>query len=196
MEKISFEDMLWLGAYFPKFQRVCRYFNETGALSRVTLMMLKNSGPVPEVGKFYHFFDKMELGPDSHYVCRITRIFTPFEAREILFPPKEVFVYDKGFQKIGEELGGVELHSIWRDRVMERPDLYSDETEYIVEAECPKYDKEKLYFVRGNLNTLGGAWLSINVAHDWQMGSLDVSGSVYDHLIKGPDAEKYKQKTF
>ena len=167
MEKISFEDMLWLGAYFPKFQRVCRYFNETGALSRVTLMMLKNSGPVPEVGKFYHFFDKMELGPD-----------------------------DKGFQKIGEELGGVELHSIWRDRVMERPDLYSDETEYIVEAECPKYDKEKLYFVRGNLNTLGGAWLSINVAHDWQMGSLDVSGSVYDHLIKGPDAEKYKQKTF
>ena len=190
-EKISKAD-------YAIFEKVCKAFNELGAIERVTLHLLPQMTPVPKVGQFYHFFDEMDFSPERHYICRVTRIFTPFEAREILFPPKDVFVFHETFQKTGEALGGVELHTIWRDRVLEKPELFCDTTDYIIEAECPKYDNEKLYFARTTVQH-DGQWVSMNVAHDWQTGLLDTTGEIYDSLLQlksDEEVEKYKQKTF
>lgn len=32
--------------------------------------------PIPEVGKYYHFFDDGKLFPSRHYICRVERLLS------------------------------------------------------------------------------------------------------------------------
>lgn len=40
--------------------------------------------PVPEVGKFYHFWDDGKTGPSRHYICKVEELITPEQAKETI----------------------------------------------------------------------------------------------------------------
>ena len=58
--------------------------------------------------------------------------------------------------------------------------IYADTTDYFVEISCPKYDKYNLWFVR----TKGSGWYSLDIQSGWQGGQLDITGEIYDDIIK------------
>ena len=39
---------------------------------------------VPEIGKYYHFWDDGKSSPSRHYVCKCERVITPDEAKNIM----------------------------------------------------------------------------------------------------------------
>lgn len=58
--------------------------------------------------------------------------------------------------------------------------IYAPITDYFVEVSCPKYDKYNLWFAR----TKDGGWYSLDIQSGWQGGRLDVTGEIYDDIIK------------
>ena len=44
----------------------------------------KNLKPIPEVGKFYHFFDDGKTSASRHYICKVERIVPFEEAKNII----------------------------------------------------------------------------------------------------------------
>ena len=40
--------------------------------------------PVPETGKFYHFWDDGKTGPSRHYICKVEELVTVKQAKEII----------------------------------------------------------------------------------------------------------------
>ncbi len=47
-------------------------------------MKNKNLKPIPEVGKFYHFWDDGKTSTSRHYICKVEKIITPEEAKNII----------------------------------------------------------------------------------------------------------------
>lgn len=139
-------------------------------------MEIEVNDAVPEVGKFYHFWDDGKSSPGRHYICKVERIITPDEAKDIM-----VEVTDWDFDENGEVKRMTSLYDHWKEEVV--PNcywLYAKDTDCFVEASCPRYDDYNLWFVR----TKGGGWFSMDLQSSWQAGRLDIDGSVYDYNTK------------
>lgn len=131
---------------------------------------------IPEIGKYYHFFDDGKTSPSRHYICRCERVITPEAAKQvILLIPEWLYEYNKA------EYCELSLYDHWHDNEMPAYNwLYAEDTDYFVECSCPHYDKENLWFVR----TKNGGWFSMNIQNSWQSGRLDVDGSIYEASVE------------
>ena len=131
---------------------------------------------LPEIGKFYHFWDDCKSSPSRHYICKCERILTPEFAKDIM-----VKVPDWDFEQKKEFFVNISLYDHWHDNEMPNHDwLYAIETDYFIECSCPNYDEYNLWFVR----TKDGGWFSINVQSSWQSGRLDVTGEIFESIIQ------------
>ena len=131
---------------------------------------------IPIVGKEYHFWDDGKTSPSRHYICKVERIITPEEAKNII-----VTVPGWDFEKNETFFVDVTLYDHWHDKEMPNHDwLYATETDYFIEVSCPKYDENNLWFVR----TKEGGWFSMDIQSSWQGGELDIDNSIYDYMIK------------
>ena len=117
---------------------------------------------VPEIGKEYHFFDDGKTGPSRHYICRVERLIPKGEAKNIVFP------------ELNES-----LYNIWLREVKDCYWLYAEDTDFFIEASCPTYDDNTLWFAR----TKDGGWFSMNIQSDWQSGELDSEGELFNRVI-------------
>ena len=130
---------------------------------------------VPEIGKYYHFWDDGKSSPSRHYICKVERIITPEEAKDVML---KVTTCDT--EKNEEIFVETSLYDHWKNNeLVACPWLYAPETDWFIEASCPKYDVYHLWFVR----TKNGGWFSLNVESSWQAGELDVNGSKFEDII-------------
>lgn len=131
--------------------------------------------PIPEIGKFYHFWDDGKSSPSRHYICKVERIITPEEAKKI-----DVNVPDWDFDHKKEVDNIISLYDHWRNEVKNKDWLFAEDTDYFVELSCPKYDEYNLWAVRTKL----GGWFSMDIQSSWQGGRLDIDGSIYEYNTK------------
>lgn len=127
---------------------------------------------IPEVGKFYHFFDDGKISPNRHYICKCERIITPEESKKIM-----VEVPNKYMDGVKDS---VSLYEHWYNN--EVPNYYwliADETDYFIECSCPKYDDNNLWFVM----SVDGGWFSMDIQNFWQGGRLDVDGEIFQRIL-------------
>ena len=131
--------------------------------------------PIPEVGKFYHFFDDGKLSPGRHYICKVEQIVSESNANNIII--KDIPVWDDNNECYREKST---LTDCWLKEKECNNWIYAPITDYFVEVSCPKYDKYNLWFARAK----DGGWFSLDIQSDWQGGRLDVTGEIYDDIIK------------
>lgn len=131
--------------------------------------------PIPEVGKFYHFFDDGKLSPGRHYICKVEQIVSESNANNIII--KDIPVWDDNNECYREKST---LTDCWLKEKECKNWIYAPITDYFVEVSCPKYDKYNLWFARAK----DGGWFSLDIQSDWQGGRLDVTGEIYDDIIK------------
>ena len=141
--------------------------------------------PIPEIGKEYHFWDDGKISVSRHYICRVERIISPEEAKEIMFSREYTVPTD------------MSLYQIWEDEKSECTWLYADDTDCFVEISCPKYDDNLLYCAR----TKSGGFFSMNIQSFWQSGELDVDGKIFEDVIENrkefPEVvEEYLNETY
>ena len=110
---------------------------------------------VPEVGKEYHIFDDGKISPTRHYMCKIIEIIPFTECKD------------------------QNLLDAWKNEVEECHWLFSPETDYFVKA-TSSFDDNPLYFVR----TLNGGWFSIDYPNWWMGARLDITGELYEIMVK------------
>jgi hypothetical protein len=132
--------------------------------------------PIPEVGKYYHFFDDGKTSPGRHYIARVERIVPISDSPEILVPCMDPYL---------DELIPKSLWDIWNTEKTETSWVFSDKTDVLIEASCPKYDENNLWFAR----TKEGGWFSMDIQSGWQGGRLDVTGEIYEAVLE--DAKHY-----
>ncbi len=140
---------------------------------------------IPEVGKYYHFFDDGKLSPSRHYICRVERLLSKEEANEIMV---EVPYWNPITNE--DETITMTLFERWQEEKESVSFLYSEDTDYFVELSCPEYDNNNLYAVR----TKDGVWFTIAVQDFWQTGRLDVTGKKYQHCIDSWGDDDWKEK--
>lgn len=131
--------------------------------------------PIPEVGKFYHFFDDGKLSPGRHYICKVEQIVSESNANDIII--KDIPVWDDNNECYRENST---LADCWLKEKECNNWIYAPITDYFVEVSCPKYDKYNLWFARAK----DGGWFSLDIQSGWQGGRLDVTGEIYDDIIK------------
>ena len=119
--------------------------------------------PVPEVGKEYHIFDDGKLSPSRHYTAKIVKVI-PF--KKCANPESQ-------------------LYRAWEENIVEAYWLFAQDTDYFVKAES-SYDKNSLFFVR----TTDGGWFSINYPNCWMGARLDVTGKLYEDMMKQREENK------
>ena len=135
---------------------------------------MNNLKPVPKIGESYHFFDDGKITPMRHAIATITEIITLEEAKEIIIStPRD---YDV---KTGQNVFiNMSLHDIWVEEKRHIDWIYAEDTDYIVKADIPEYDKDPIYFAR----TKNGGWFSMDVTSWWQSGRLDIDGKLYEEM--------------
>ena len=79
------------------------------------------------------------------------------------------------------------LEDIWEDEIRQCDWLYSTETDYFIEASCPVYDDNNLWFAR----TKYGEWFSMDIQSWWQSGTLDVDGKIFEDIVEFWKNDKY-----
>lgn len=127
---------------------------------------------VPEIGKFYHFFDDGKTSTSRHYICKCEQIITPEEAKKVMIEVPNKYVDDV--------MDTISLYEHWyNNEVPSTYWLFSDKTDYFVECSCPKYDKHNLWFVR----THDGGWFSMDIQNFWQGGRLDIDGEIFQEVL-------------
>lgn len=135
--------------------------------------MNKDLKPIPEVGKYYHFWDDGKLSSGRHYICRCERIITVEEAKSIMIKVPNEYIDDI--------MDTISLYEHWHDDEMPNHNwLFETETDYFIECSCPEYDEHNLWFVR----TKDGGWFSIDIQSGWQSGRLDIDGEIYNEIIQ------------
>ena len=136
---------------------------------------------IPSVGEYLHFWDDGKTSPSRHYICKIERIIPIEESKEIYLPYMDE--------------GEFSLYGIWQYEKDNCDWLYAKDTDVIIEASCPKYDENNLYFVR----TKEGGFFSMDIQSSWQGGRLDVDGDIYESVITDgyhADKEAYDIETY
>ena len=146
--------------------------------------MLNVENNIPEVGKFYHFWDGGKQSISRHYICKCERIITPEEAKNI-----KVEVSHWDFESKSEYKEIMSLYERWKKEVYECDWLYSDDTDYFIECSCPKYDDNNIWFVR----TKYDGWFSINIQSCWQAGRLDIDESIFNSIIEELEKDEDKE---
>lgn len=127
--------------------------------------------PIPEIGKYYHFWDDGKISPGRHYICRCERIITSEEAKSIMIKVPNEYIDDI--------MDTISLYEHWYDNEMPNHDwLYSKDTDYFIECSCPEYDEHNLWFVR----TKNGGWFSMDIQSGWQSGRLDIDGEIFENI--------------
>jgi hypothetical protein len=144
--------------------------------------------PIPEVGKYYHFFDDGKTSPGRHYIARVERIVPISDSPEILVPCMDPYL---------DELIPKSLWDIWNTEKTETSWVFSPKTDVLLEVSCPKYDENKLWFAR----TKSGGWFSMDIQSGWQGGLLDVTNEVYESVLEnaeeyGMDTDAYTKETY
>lgn len=89
------------------------------------------------------------------------------------------------------------LWDIWNKEKTDTDWIFSEKTDYLIEASCPKYDEYNLWLAR----TKDGGWFSMNIQNNWQSGRLDVTGEIYEAVIQdakkhGMDIDSYINETY
>ena len=137
-----------------------------------------NKKDLPKVGEFYHFFDDGKTSSGRHYICRIEKIIPFKDAKDIILSTPRGETFENGkFESFNIDMS---LEDIWKDEVRQCDWLYATETDYFVEASCPVYDNNNLWFAR----TKQGGWFSMNIQNSWQSGRLDIDNTIYNERIK------------
>ena len=127
--------------------------------------------PIPEINKYYHFWDDGKVSPSRHYICRCERIITAEEAKNIMIEVPNEYIDDV--------MDTISLYEHWYDTEMPKCNwLYSKDTDYFIECSCPEYDEHNLWFVR----TKDGGWFSMDIQSGWQSGCLDVDGEIFENV--------------
>lgn len=141
--------------------------------------------PVPEVGKYYHFWDDGKTSPGRHYIARVERLVPIADSANIIV---QHFDYDIG------DLVPRSLLFVWNLEKDEKDWIFAENTDYLVEVSCPKYDENNLWFAR----TADGGWFSVDIQSSWQGGKLDVTGEIYDSVLKDTNLnpESYTKTTY
>lgn len=119
--------------------------------------------PVPEVGKEYHIFDDGKISPSRHFTAKITKVL-PFD--KVVNPESQ-------------------LYKAWEENIKEAYWLFAQDTDYFVKAES-SYDENPLFFVR----TVDGGWFSIDYPNVWMGARLDITGKLYEGMIKRLEENK------
>lgn len=143
-------------------------------------MKKKNQELLPEIGKYYHFFDDGKTSPSRHYIARVERIVPISDSPDILVPYMDPYL---------DELVPRSLWDIWNIQKVDIDWVFSEKTDVLLEVSCPKYDQNNLWFAK----TKDGGWFSMDIQSGWQGGRLDVTGEIYEAVLK--DAEKYGMDT-
>lgn len=144
---------------------------------------------LPTLGKSYYFFDDGKTGISRCYKATVTSIL-PADTEVVV----EAFDYDlrtlipRRLQDIRRDT--VNDHRASENFIVGRtkpgePWLYSEETDYYIEAIIPGYDEYPIWFVR----TIRGGWFSMNIQDSWQSGRLDVSGEFHQRVKEMTDTE-------
>lgn len=147
--------------------------------------MIENLKQIPKVGEFYHFFDDGKTSSSRHYICKVERVIPFNEAKDILFTTPRGETFENGkFESFNIDMS---LEDIWKDEMAQCHWLYATETDYFIEASCPVYDDNNLWFAR----TKDGGWFSMNIQSWWQSGELDVDNTKFNEIIEFWKNDKY-----
>ena len=138
--------------------------------------MKKQKENLPVVGKEYPFFDDGKIRPSRYYSATITEIIPIDEAKNIIISTPRDYNYETN-QNVFIDMS---LYDIWVDEKEMCDWLFSEDTDYIIKANIPKYDDDPIYFAR----TKDGRWFSMEVTNWWQGGRLDIDRKLYDELLK------------
>ena len=145
--------------------------------------------PIPEIGKYYHFWDDGKTSPGRHYIARIERIVPISNSPDIKIQYMDPYIDGITISKL--------LWDIWNKEKTDTDWIFSEKTDYLIEASCPKYDEYNIWFAR----TKDGGWFSMNIQNNWQGGRLDVTGEIYEAVIQdakkhGMDIDSYINETY
>lgn len=144
--------------------------------------------PIPEIGKYYHFFDDGKISPSRHYIARLERIISISDSIDIKIPYMDPYL---------DELVPKSLWDIWNIQKADIDWVFSEETDVFLDVSCPRYDKNNLWFAR----TKDGGWFSMDIQSGWQGGRLDVTGEIYKSALQnakkyGMDIDSYTKMTY
>lgn len=151
---------------------------------------MENLKQLPKIGEFYHFFDDGKTSASRHYICKIERIIPFNEAKDIILstPRGEEIIGSEG--KFESFFIDMSLEDIWKEEVEQCYWLYNKETDYFIEASCPVYDDNSLWFAR----TQDGGWFSMNIQSWWQSGRLDSDNKIFEDIIEFWKTDKYSSE--
>lgn len=154
--------------------------------------MKKNKQDLPKIGEYYHFFDDGKISMSRHYICRIERIISSEESKNI-----KVKVPRWNFKKNKNDFEEITLWDRYHEQIKYHDWLYLPITDFLIEASCPTYDKDNLWFIRQK----GGGWFSIDVQNGWQGGELDITGEIFENVVNnliedGGDPSGYYETTY
>ena len=167
-------------------------FAEVVKFNKVT--MSKELKPIPEAGKEYHFWDDGKCGPARHYICRVERIVSMKHVNDVIIDNAIINWDDKTGKAI---FGRKPLLDIWVEQKKLHDWVLTKNTDYFIEASCPTYDENNLWFVRST----NGGWFSMDIQSGWQGGMLDVTGTIFEAVInewelEGCDTWDYLKATY
>ena len=146
---------------------------------------------IPKIGEYYHFFDDGKKSPSRHYICKVERIIPFNEAKNIIMNTPRGNNIDEDGNWINT-FTDMSLEDIWEDEVLQCSWLFAPETDYFIEASCPVYDDNNLWFAR----TKYGGWFSMNIQSWWQSGELDVDGEIFEDIIEFWKNDKYSSEEY
>ena len=129
---------------------------------------------LPKIGEYYHFWDDGKSSASRHYICKIERIITEEESKNIIV---EVPEYD--WVKGEDIMVKKTLYEQYQEQALEHDWVYMPITDYLIEASCPNYDNNNIWFIREK----NGGWFSIDVQNFWQSGELDVTGEKFEYIV-------------
>ncbi len=141
---------------------------------------MKKRKPIPELGKQYHFWDDGKCGPGRHYICQVSKIFLPDQAKTYMVRTPNLDVPWDTTEPVWELRT---LWDVWKEQVKLCSWIYSRTSDRFVEALCPVYDDNPIWFVR----TRRGSWFSLDIQSSWQGGILDVDSEIWNRVTGDPD---------
>ena len=121
---------------------------------------------IPEVGKYYHFWDDGKCGVSRHYIAKCEEIIPIKDASNYL-------IADKEFNKLS-------LLKIWAKEKRHKDWIFNPKTDVIVRCSIPKYDENDIFFARDK----NDEWFSFCTTNWWQGGRLDIDGKIYENVLQ------------